>query len=82
MSSMARAAEALDCELVVALIPRHPLEKTVSDRRRELAIDWLNSRVLHTMSLEYQPVSIEDLAADVLSEIQRQFPDERLWDER
>lgn len=82
MSSMARAAEALDCELVVALIPRRPLEETISDRRRELAMAWFNSRVRHTMSLEGQSVSIEDLSADVLSEIQRQFPDERLWDER
>lgn len=82
MTSMARAAEALDCELVVALIPRQSLERTVSDRRRDLAIAWLNSRALHTMSLEGQFVSIEDLPTESLSEIQRQFPDERLWDER
>ena len=41
VESLARAAEALDCELVVALLPRRPLEQTVTDRRMQLAASWL-----------------------------------------
>lgn len=81
MESLARAAEALDCELVVALVPRQPLEKTVSDRRMQLAASWLKSRALHTMAMENQAVSPNDLPSQLLREIEQQFPDERLWDQ-
>lgn len=80
MEAMARAAEALDCELVVVLVPRHPLEQTVIDRRMQLAASWLNSRALHTMAMENQTVSLDDLPSQFVREIERQFPDERLWD--
>src|SRR5690554_6764326 len=36
MESLTRAAAALDCQVVVALVPRHPLEQTVADRRTQL----------------------------------------------
>lgn len=81
MESIARAAEALDCELVVALIPRRPLEQTVTDRRMQLAASWLKSRALHTMAMENQAVSPDDLPSQLLREIEQQFPDERLWDQ-
>lgn len=80
MESLARAAEALDCELVVALLPRRPLEQTVTDRRMHLAASWLKSRTLDTMALENQAVSLDDLPSQLVREIEQQFPDERLWD--
>lgn len=80
MESLARAAEALDCELVVALVPRRPLEQTVNDRRMQLAASWLKSRALHTMTMENQAVSLDDLPSQLVREIEQQFPDERLWD--
>lgn len=79
LESLARAAEALDCELVVALVPRRSLEKTVNDRRMQLAASWLKSRALHTMAMENQAVSPKDLPSQLLREIEQQFPDERLW---
>lgn len=80
MDSLARAAEALDCELVVALLPRRPLEQTVNHRRMQLAASWLKSRALDTMAMENQTVSLDDLPSQLVREIEQQFPDERLWD--
>jgi predicted DNA-binding mobile mystery protein A len=37
LASLARAAEALDCRLVYAIVPRSPLEKLVEDRAAMLA---------------------------------------------
>ncbi len=81
MESLRRAADALGCELVVALVPRQPLEQTISDRRMELATSWLQSRALHTMAMEDQSISVRELPTQLLHEIERQFPDNRLWDD-
>lgn len=80
VESLARAAEALDCELVVALVPRRPLERTVADRRMRLASSWLKTRALDTMAMENQAVSLDDLSDQLVREIEQQFPDQRLWD--
>ncbi len=80
MESLARAAAALDCELVIALVPREPLEARVQQRRLRLAHDWIQSRALHTMSLEAQDIRYTDLPSATLQEVEGMFPDERLWD--
>lgn len=80
LESLRRAAAALECELVVAFVPRIPLEETVTARRLLLSSAWLRTRTLHTMAMENQPVRIEDLPSSLVHEIERQFPDERLWD--
>jgi predicted DNA-binding mobile mystery protein A len=81
MASLARAAAALDCELVVALVPREPLEARVQKQRLHRAENWLRTRMLHTMSLEGQDIGSSDVPPAALQEIERMFPDERLWDE-
>lgn len=80
MESLARAAAALDCELVVALVPREPLEVRIRKRRLQLATDWIRTRTLHTMSLEGQDISYSDLPPAAVEEVEQMFPDERLWD--
>lgn len=80
MESLARAAAALDCELLVALVPRESLEARVQERRLRLANDWIRTRALHTMSLEGQEISYSDLPPATVQEVERMFPDERLWD--
>lgn len=80
MESMTRAAAALDCELVVALVPREALEARVQERRLRLANDWIKTRMLHTMSLEGQDIRYTDLPPAVIREVEQMFPDERLWD--
>lgn len=80
METLVRAAAALDCELVVALVPREPLEARVQERRARLAKDWIRTRVSHTMALEGQDIRDADLPADLIEDLERMFPDERLWD--
>lgn len=81
IESLARAADALDCELLVALVPREPLQERVQNRRQELAQKWIRRRTMHTMSLEDQAIRFEDLPASTIHEIESNFPDERLWEE-
>jgi predicted DNA-binding mobile mystery protein A len=59
MDSLARAARALDCELVYALVPRRPLEATVEDRATRLAARRVMA-TRHSMALEDQSVAEED----------------------
>lgn len=80
VESLARAAAALDCELLVALVPRAPLEARVQQQRLQLAQEWIRSRALHTMSLEGQDIDYADLPRATVQDIERMFPDERLWD--
>jgi predicted DNA-binding mobile mystery protein A len=55
LDTLARAADALGCELVYLLVPRRPLEEVVDERARELARRELRS-LGHTMDLEDQGV--------------------------
>jgi len=55
LSTLDRAAQALDCEVVYALVPRRPLVDVVDERARQLAREEL-SRLDHTMLLEDQRV--------------------------
>jgi hypothetical protein len=80
VDSLAKAAAALDCELVIALVPREPLEKRIQRRRMALAQEWIRTRMLHTMSLEGQEVAYADLPPSAIQEVERMFPDERLWE--
>jgi len=80
VDSLQKAAAALDCELVIALVPRTPLEERVRRRRMELAREWIRTRMLHTMSLEDQRVACSDLPPSAIEEVERMFPDERLWE--
>ncbi len=59
LDSLERAARALDCRLVYALVPRKPLESLVEDRALELAKKrlWATS---HSMALENQRVDESD----------------------
>jgi predicted DNA-binding mobile mystery protein A len=55
LDTLKRAADALGCDLVYALVPRQPLEQIVAVRARDVARDEL-ARVDHTMTLEAQRV--------------------------
>ncbi len=63
LDTLRRAADALDCDLVYALVPRSSLEATVTGQARRIAREEL-SRVETTMSLEAQDVraSEDDVA--------------------
>ena len=59
LNSLRRAAHALDCELVYALVPRKPLEAMVEERATILAKRRVQA-VHHTMALEGQGVREPD----------------------
>jgi predicted DNA-binding mobile mystery protein A len=80
LATLRRVAEALDCTVVYALVPRKPLEKTVRERAR----DFLRRRqeaVEHTMLLEDQQVkgNPQDVEA-LIDEIVRETNPRLFWD--
>jgi predicted DNA-binding mobile mystery protein A len=82
MQSLERAADALGCQVVYALIPHKPLTTTLKERALQVAQHQLSS-VEQTMRLEAQSVddqeqrkrTLERLADDLLRR------PARLWDE-
>ena len=56
IKTMRKAAEALDCKLIYALVPRSSLEDTVKKQVAKYAAQRLN-RISHTMALEDQELS-------------------------
>jgi len=59
LDTLERAARALDCQLVYALVPKKTLESLVEDRARTLARKRLRS-TSHSMALEDQRVDKAD----------------------
>lgn len=59
LNSLEKAANALDCRLVYALVPRKPLDELVSERVERLAKKRLKS-TSHSMALEAQGVEPAD----------------------
>ena len=55
LETLERAARALDCELVYALVPRKPLEALAEERATKVARKRMQS-TRHTMALEAQSV--------------------------
>jgi predicted DNA-binding mobile mystery protein A len=77
-ATLRRAAEALDCTLVYALIPNRPLEATVRERARAFARrHW--RPVEHSMLLEDQQVERNESDAD-LEDVIRHTNPRRFWD--
>jgi predicted DNA-binding mobile mystery protein A len=83
LNTLQRAAEALGCRLVYALVPERPLADTVRERAEQVAERQLTA-VEHTMRLEDQ--SVKGKAAG--NELRQQFIQEllrrpaRLWDDK
>ena len=78
LGTLARAADAMGCELVYALVPRTSLGETVRAQARRKAVHHL-ARVAHQGRLESQEVSEGELAAQV-EELANWFADRRgLW---
>jgi predicted DNA-binding mobile mystery protein A len=78
LGTLQRAADALDCELVYALVPRRPLEQMVDDQAKRLATQLLN-QVSHSMLLEDQQTP-DAATRDQLDEYARELRDQPgLW---
>ena len=81
LKTLRRAAEALDCDLVYALVPRRTLEETLR-RRAESVAQAHVAAVSHSMDLEGQGVSTTQRTAEArrLAEVMLE-QGSRLWDE-
>ena len=78
LNTLARAANAMECELVYALVPRTTLEETVRAQAQRKAERHL-AQVVHHGRLESQEVSPAEYAAQV-EELTSWFTDRRgLW---
>ena len=58
LGSLRRAAEALDCELQYALVPRQSIAQTMESQANKVARERM-AAVVHTMALEAQATSNE-----------------------
>ena len=81
MKNLARAAEALDCELVYALVPRHSLQAMVDKRINQKATATIGA-IAHSMMLEDQKVTDATTAAQLEQLIQRMTMNARsdIWE--
>jgi predicted DNA-binding mobile mystery protein A len=64
LGSLRRAAEALDCELQYALIPRQSISQTMELQANKVARERM-AAVVHTMALEAQATSNETVDTQV-----------------
>lgn len=83
LASLRQAAEAMDCVLVYAIVPKEPIDDILRARATEVAELQL-ARASHTMALENQSLSGADQRAErerLIDELLR-GPTTRLWDEK
>jgi predicted DNA-binding mobile mystery protein A len=80
LKTLRRAAEALDCTLVYALVPNSSLEGVVRERARKIATRDLG-RVAHTMKLEAQETGDANLEARIEVYIRDVLKERDLWNE-
>ena len=82
LSSLEKAAQALDCRLVYALVPRKSLENLVKERASLLAKRRLKS-TRHSMALEAQDVDAAD-ESEQLKKLTRRLIEKagsKLWED-
>lgn len=79
LNSLSKAAAAMDCKLVYALVPNAgSLETLVEQRSRQVASSAL-ARINQTMLLEDQSVSAEEMEHRIADYIKDHLRDRDLW---
>lgn len=78
LDTLRRAAEALDCTVVYALVPNKSLQEMVRSRARAIAMRDLG-RVSHTMKLEAQGTGDADLETRIDAYIRDNLSERDLW---
>ncbi|AGY59913.1 mobile mystery protein A [Gloeobacter kilaueensis] len=83
LKSLQKAAEALDCTLIYALVPNQPLEATVRVRAERLATERMEL-VERTMRLEDQAIGVSESSRQKERLIEKIIQSEtrRLWERR
>lgn len=80
LSALRKAANAMECDLLYAIVPKRPVKDILWSRARAVAAKRLK-RITHSMRLEEQTVPSEEYdqqVEDLAVEIMRGFPRE-LW---
>lgn len=80
LKTLRRVAEALDCIVVYALIPKSSLEEMVQTRAREIARKEL-ARIAHSMDLEAQGLSEQERENQIETYIRDHLRERDLWEE-
>jgi predicted DNA-binding mobile mystery protein A len=80
LKTLRRLAEALDCTLVYALVPKRTLEEAVSNRAKGIALRALQ-RASHTMKLEGQETSDSNREEQIETYIREVVRDRDIWNE-
>jgi predicted DNA-binding mobile mystery protein A len=82
LASLRRAAEAMDCQLVYAMVPKRPLVDMLRERA-EVKADEQIAGVNHTMRLENQALTADDQRRqrEILIDQLLRGNLSRLWDE-
>jgi predicted DNA-binding mobile mystery protein A len=78
LATLRRVAEALNCNLVYALVPNQPLEMTIRERARSL-LRRRRRPIEHTMLLEDQDVA-GPVTERQIDDIIRETSPRRFWD--
>jgi predicted DNA-binding mobile mystery protein A len=81
LQTLRKAAEALDCRLVYALVPKTSLTQAVETRARTIARRNL-ARVAQTMALEDQSVIDRDADALLDAYVRDHVRDRDIWNEK
>ena len=81
LQTLKRIADALNCELVYALVPRKSLHDTLRDQATEISRSQL-ARVSHSMELEEQGVSSQSELSALNRRVDRLLAGnpKKLWD--
>ncbi len=79
LKTLRKAAEALGCTLVYALVPNPSLEGAVRTRAREIAREEL-ARIGHSMDLEAQGLSEAEREAQIDEYVRKHLRERDLWE--
>ena len=80
LETLRKAALALDCQLVYALVPNKPLADMVAERARAKALGVIGG-VSHSMTIENQQVLDDNLEERIQNFISETLRDRDLWED-
>ena len=80
LETLRKAAFALDCQLVYALVPNKPLADMVAERARAKALGVIGG-VSHSMTIENQQVLDDNLEERIQNFISETLRDRDLWED-
>lgn len=80
LETLRKAALALDCQLVYALVPNKPLADMVAERAQAKALGVIGG-VSHSMTIENQQVSDDNLEERIQNFISETLRDRDLWED-